>query len=113
MKKETITVEKLKELVAEYIRLEQDPLENSTEWAYVALEPELKASEAMTLAFLKQMNKEEFDGMCPFFFDVMRRFKSSEMLQIIEAHYAEYYGTGRETDLYRTYISGLRYEVKL
>ena len=111
MKKEQITVERLKALVAEYARKENEPYGHPVEWAYVMLEPDLIASREITLEFLKQMSKEEFDVMLNFFLDVMKKFKSAEFLSIIESHYLKYYGENKETEAYIENIDGLEAEV--
>ena len=61
--KSKITVEQLKELVQEFIALEDDKEMDSGEWAYVMLEPMLIANEEVTLNYLKQINEEEFRAL--------------------------------------------------
>ena len=112
--KTQITVERLKELVREYIVLRNDEMENSTEWAYVMLEPDLIANEEVTLRYLMQINKDEFDvlGENHWFEHIVGTFKSQEMLNIIQMKYKSFFGESIDTEFYREYIDGLRNCVK-
>lgn len=107
--KNKITVERLKELVREYIILRNDEMENSTEWAYVMLEPDLIANEEVTLRYLMQINKDEFDvlGEDNWFEHIVGKFRSQEMLNIIQMQYKKFYGESTDTEFYREYIEGL------
>ena len=114
MKKDKITVERLKALVQEYITLRNDEMENSTEWAYVVLEPDLQACEEVTLNYLMQINEEEFValGEDHFFETILRKFKSVEILNVIRAKYTAFFGEDTETDFYRDSIEGLQHCIK-
>ena len=107
--KTKITVERLKELVREYIILRNDEMENSTEWAYVMLEPDLIANEEVTLRYLMQINKDEFDvlGEDNWFEHIVGKFRSQEMLNIIQMQYKKFYGESTDTEFYRESIEGL------
>ena len=110
-----VTVEKLKELVQEFMRLEQDEYENSTEWAYVALEPDLIRSHDVTLAYLKQIDsKEEFVslGENSFLEEILDHFQSAAIYGAIEEQYAKFFGTAKETPFYKEFIEGLDKIVK-
>ena len=114
MMKDKITVERLKALVQEYITLRNDEMENSTEWAYVALEPDLLACEEVTLNYLMQINEEEFVALGDdHWFDViLSKFKSVEILNVILSQYANFYGEDTETDFYQDSIKDLHYWIK-
>ena len=107
--KTKITVERLKELVREYIILRNDEMENSTEWAYVMLEPDLIANEEVTLRYLMQINKDEFDvlGEDRWLEYIVEKFKSQEMLDVILAKYRDFFGESIDTEFYRKSIEGL------
>ncbi len=85
--KNKMTVDKLKALIKEFIILEQNEMEDSTEWAYVNLEPELTKNEDIILEFLKQMTQDEFITIAnnSWFEDVLCKFNSIEMLNIIKS----------------------------
>lgn len=105
--KKTITVDYLKRIVQDYIRVEQDEMENSTEWAYVYLEPEILSSKEATLGFLKGMVKLEFDAIAYLFDEIVYKFNSVEILSVIQNKYAEFYGDNKNTDIYNESIKGL------
>ena len=108
--KSHITVEQLRELVNMFMIFEQDPNEDSTEWAYACLEPALVECERITLDYLRQISKREFDalGENGYFEDILRRFPSVEILDVIEMRYLDFYGDNKNTDFYRENIAGLR-----
>ena len=112
--KNSITVERLKELVQEYMILRNDEMENSTEWAYVMLEPDLIANEEVTLRYLMQINEEEFDalGEDQWFEYIVGKFKSQEMLNVILAKYKNFFGESTDTEFYRDNIEGLNNCIK-
>ena len=107
--KTKITVERLKELVRKYIVLRNDEMEDSTEWAYVMLEPDLIANEEVTLRYLMQINKDEFDvlGEDRWLEYIVEKFKSQEMLDVILAKYRDFFGESIDTEFYRESIEGL------
>lgn len=108
--KNKITVERLNDLVRKYIILRNDEMENHTEWAYVMLEPDLLANEEVTLSYLMQINKEEFDvlGEDHFFSIILNKFKSAKILNVILSQYAKFYGEDTCTHFYRDSIEGLQ-----
>ncbi len=110
MMKNEITVERLKALVQEYMVLEKDEMENSTEWAYVALEPALVACKEVTLNYLMQIDKDEFItlGENHYFEDILSKFKSAEILNLMLLQYANFFGQDASTDFYHDSINGLR-----
>ena len=110
MMKNKITVERLKELIQNYILLRNDEMENHTEWAYVMLEPDLIVNEEVTLHYFMQINKEEFDalGEDHLFETILRKFKSVEILNVILAKYASFYGADTTTPFYQDCIEGLK-----
>ena len=112
--KSKITVEHLRKLVQEFIAMEKDETEDSTEWAYVALEPDLLKCEEVTLNYLTQINKEEFIalGENHWFDDILRKFKSSEILNTIYLKYNEFYGEEKTTDFYINSIEDLENYIK-
>lgn len=114
MMKNKITVDRLKALVQEYMVLEKDKMENSTEWAYVMLEPDLLACEEVTLNYLKQIEEEEFVtlGENQWFESIICKFKSAEILNVILTKYADFYGEDTETDFYQNSIEGLHNCIK-
>ena len=107
--KTTITVERLKELVQEFMILRQDVYEHAEEWAYVMLEPDLIQSREVTLAYLEQMTKEEFISFAEngFFGHILNKFKSAEMYNVIEARYEKHFGTNRDDQFYLDYVKRL------
>ena len=111
MMKNKITVERLKELIQNYILLRNDEMENHTEWAYVMLEPNLLACEDVTLNYLMQINKEEFVvlGEDQWFDCILSKFKSVEILNVILAKYAFFFGENTQTDFYRESMKGLHH----
>ena len=111
---EKITVNRLKSLVQEFIIKEKDEMENSTEWAYVMLEPVLVESLSVTLDYLNQITEEEFNvlGENHWFEHIVGKFKSAEVLDIICLTYHKFYGESTDTEFYRDNIEGLRNCIK-
>ena len=109
-----ITAKKLKELVQEFIRLEKDEGIDSTEWAYVALEPDLIASQEVTLEYLQSISKEEFItlGENGWFEHILSHFKSTEIYEVIDLQYVNFFGTDKKTCFYEEYIADLKCYVK-
>ena len=112
--KNSITGERLKALIQEYIILRNDEMENSTEWAYVMLEPDLIANEEVTLRYLMQINKDEFDvlGEDNWFEHIVGKFRSQEMLNIIQMQYKKFYGGSTDTEFYHNNIECLKNCIK-
>lgn len=112
--KSKITVEHLRKMVQEFIAMEKDETEDSTEWAYVALEPDLLKCEEVTLKYLTQINKDEFIalGENHWFYSILHKFKSSEILNTIHLKYVEFYGEEKTTDFYINSIEGLESYIK-
>lgn len=109
--KNEITIEKLNELVQKYVILRNDETENHTEWAYVMLEPDLIKNEEVTLSYLMQISKDEFDvlGEDHFFETILRKFKSVKILNVILSQYAKFYGEDTSTPFYQDSIKGLHH----
>ena len=86
-----------------------DERENSTEWAYVMLEPDLTANEEVTLRYLMQISKDEFDvlGEDHWFDDILKKFKSVEILNVIHAQYIKFYGNDKTSGFYQDSIEYL------
>ena len=112
--KKTLTVEHLKKLVREFIAKEKDKTEDSTEWIYVMLEPDLLKCENVTLQYLTQINKEEFTvlGENHLYDSILRKFKSAEILNTIHLKYSEFYSKEKTTDFYINSIEGLENYIK-
>lgn len=109
-----ISVEKLKELVQTYMTMENDPLEESTDWCYACLEPALIESRETTLKYLQQITKEEFVllGENGLFEHILGRFKSAEIYSEIEKQYTTFFDEDKDTDFYKEYIGYLSSLVK-
>ena len=109
MDQNRITVDRLRELVQKFIVLEKDEMENSTEWAYVMLEPALIECEEVTLHYLKHLSTEEFKvlGDNSWFEHILCKFQSVEILDTIQAQYFQFFGDSKDTDFYRDNIVGL------
>ena len=112
--KNQITVERLKELVKEFMVLEKDEFGHSSEWAYVMLEPALIECYEVTLKYLKQIDKDEFIalGENHWFSVILTKFKSLEMLNIILSQYKIFFGESIDTEFYRDSIKGLENCIK-
>lgn len=111
-KKEDISVQKIKDFTKKYISLMQDEHEDSGEWAYVMLEPYLMKDCTVTTDFLKQMDKTEFDAIAYCFSEIVYKFQSVKMIEIIETLYLQFYGNDKTTEFYHDNIEGLRNCIK-
>lgn len=110
--KNEITIEQLNSLVQEYIALEQNEMENSTEWAYAVLEPALLISETVTLNFLRQVERIAFEAIAYCFESIIIKFQSAAILREIEELYEKFYGSDENTDFYLDNIKGLKNCIK-
>lgn len=111
MKKEQITVEMLKEITKEYIRQENDEMENSTDYAYFALEPKLLKNEEVTTEFLKQSSKDEYDAIAYLFYDIVYKFQSLSLIDLIESLYSKFHGEN-DSEFYNEYVDNLQKCIK-
>lgn len=105
-----ITVNELKKMIQKFMALEQDEEANSTEWAYVMLEPALLESQEVTLDYLAQIeNKEEFMalGENSWFSYILGHFESAEIHNAIEERYARFFGADKDTPFYKEHIEKL------
>ena len=108
MPKKEVSVEYLRSLTLRYIELLHSETENSTEWAYVMLEPDLLADATVTLAFFRTLGRKEFEALGPYYEDVMQKWKDSALVNLLEDLYSIYYGENRDTEFYREFLCGLR-----
>ena len=107
--KTMITVERLRELVQEFMIVNKDASGHPAEWAYAYLEPDLIQSREVTLAYLEQMTKEEFISFAEngFFDHILDKFESAAIYNVIEAQYENFFGTNRDDPFYLEYLIGL------
>ena len=106
-KSEPITVEMLREEAANWVV--QDG-ENPGAWSMFVLEilQKMKWDYNITMQYLLQISKEQFDFVCEAIDEVVYSFQRSEMVDLIETLYHKFCGESTETDLYRDTIAGLR-----
>jgi hypothetical protein len=111
-KKEVVTFEMLKDLTQTYVSLLKNPMEESTDWAYACLEPVICKSSEATTALIEQLDAEEFDAIAPYFRDIIRKFQSPYLVEVIEKLYQAYHGNDTESEYYVLYIKGIRKHLK-
>jgi len=105
--KEVITVEKIKAIVAQYIEFAEKEPAGATDWADIFIEPELFVSHDVTLEFIKTTEKDEFEAVADYFFELVSKFHSEELLAAIKAQYIKLYGDNTDTEIYRVDIACL------
>ncbi len=62
----------------------------------------------ITMQYLSQISKEQFDFVCDAIDEVVFCFQKAEMVDLIESLYYKFYGASTDTDSYREAIAGLR-----
>lgn len=88
---ELVSVSVLKEDVKAYIRLETNGA-NGWEWYCTCALDNLLKSESVTLAYVNQMSKEEFDVTISLSFDIVKKFQSLPVAYAFVSAYKKYYG---------------------
>ena len=102
-----ISVDSLKENIQVYMRLEKDN-ENGWGWLYSCALDDFLKSEDVTLAYVNQMTKDEFDVMISLSSDIVAKLKSVELANAFINIYKKYYGQGLEDNyLYQNEIQPL------
>ena len=107
-KNEQVTVEKIKEMVLYCIDEEKKGEVGADVGYYIYVVSALKKNKDVTMAYYRQMEKEEFDLACEVFEEIVYHFQSPEMAELAETLYRKYYGDDTESDLYRECIANLR-----
>ena len=110
-KNETITSDVLTKEIANWV--EQDS-ENPGAWNMFILVTlkKLKYDYNVTMQYLSQITKDQFDFICEAFDEVVHHFQKIEMIEHIESLYQNFYGNDKDTDLYRENIAILRACIK-
>lgn len=106
-KNEPVTVASLKQEIAVWVAQNR---ESPGAWSMFILDTlqKMKKDYDITMQYLSQISKEQFDFVCEAIDEVVYSFQRSEMVDLIESLYHKFYGESTETDLYRDTIAGLR-----
>ncbi len=72
----------------------------------------MKLDYDVTMQYLANIKKEQFDFICEAIDEVVYHFQKTEMVELIESLYIKFYGEDRNTDFYNDNIKMLRKCVK-
>ena len=95
--KKIVSVDTLKENVQVYMRLEEEN-SNGWEWYCTCALEDLLQNENVTLAYIQQMTKGEFDVTISLSLDIVTKFKSVDLACAFVNVYEKYYGQGVDED---------------
>lgn len=103
----SITCDSITQEIAVWIKQEE---EGGGAWSMFVLHTlkDLKRDYRITMEYLSAISKEQFDFVCDAIEEVVYHFQKEEMVDLIEALYAKFYGEEKNTELYRENIAGLR-----
>ena len=106
-KSETVTVESLNSEISTWVEQDRD---NPGAWSMFVLHTlkKMQRDYNVTMEYLAQVTKEQFDFVCEAIEEVVYHFQRIEMVDLIEARYREFYGEEYGTVLYIESISALR-----
>ena len=105
-KSETVTVESLNSEISTWVEHDRD---NPGAWNMFVLHTlkKMQRDYNVTMDYLAQITKEQFDFVCEAIEEVVYHFQRIEMVDLIEARYREFYGDDYGTELYTHSISSL------
>ncbi|MBQ7364316.1 MAG: hypothetical protein IJW46_01815 [Clostridia bacterium] len=102
-----VTVETLKALSMQYHLNAGNENVNVAQWAVLHFAPALLTDYEISLAFIDQMTKSEFDAASSFFGAMIRKFQSLDMVEKIETVYHRFYST-TNNEIYRETVANIR-----
>ena len=104
---EKVTAEAIREQVATWIEQDGD---GGGAWNMFTLRTlkDLKRDYSVTMEYLANITKEQFDYVCEAIDEVVYHFQSVEMVELIETLYKQFYGDDKSTALYRENIKDLK-----
>lgn len=105
-KNNSITVAVLNEEIATWVAQDQG---NPGAWSMFTLVTLKKMQQDydITMQYLSQISKEQFDFVCEGIEEVVFCFQKVEMVELIESLYHKFYGESKDTDFYHNNIEGL------
>lgn len=105
-KNESITMYTLNQEISEWIKQDH---ENPGAWSMFTLITlkKLKQDYDITMQYLAQISKEQFDFISPIFDEIVFYFQRLEMVELIKNLYNKFYGENKDTELYHDSIEGL------
>ena len=106
-KNDSLSVEVLNREIADWV--EQDS-ESPGAWDMFLLVTvkKMKSDYGVTMQYLSQISKEQFDFVCEGIEEIVHHFQKLEMVELIESQYHKFYGDRKDTEFYRDNIEGLR-----
>ena len=106
-KSETVTAAELRAQIADLVAHDH---EGEGSWSTFTLSTlkDLQLDYAVTMEYFSTITKEQYDFICEGIEDVVYHFQRIEMVELLEALYAKFYGCDRDTELYRYSIEPLR-----
>ena len=95
--KKVVSVDTLKENVQVYLRLERENA-NGWEWYCTCALEDLLQNENVTLSYIQQITKEEFNVTISLSLDIVTKFKSVDLACAFVNAYKKYYEQGMDVE---------------
>lgn len=105
-KNKPITVDSLNKEIANWVEQDQ---KNPGAWNMFSLVTlkEMQRDYDITMQYLSQITKEQYDFVCSAIEEVVYHFQKMEMVDLIESLYHKFYGESCDTEFYCDYIKEL------
>ena len=110
-KNESVTVVSLNQEIETWIEQDQESPGAWSMFMLVTLK-KLQQDYEITMQYLTQISKEQFDFVCPVIDEIVYSFQKMEMVELIENLYHKFYGASKDTEIYCDSIEGLRNCIK-
>ena len=104
---EQITVEMLNNEIAGWVK-DDKVSPGAWDMFYSITLKKLKKNYDITMQYLTQITKEQFDFVCDAIDEVVYSFQKIEMVELIESLFHKFYGQSTDTEFYKNNIKGLR-----
>lgn len=106
-KNEQITVELLNNEIAGWVK-DDNVSPGAWDMFYSVTLKKLKNNYDITMQYLTQITKEQYDFVCDAIDEVVYHFQKIEMVELIENLYYKFYGQSTNTEFYNDNIKGLK-----
>lgn len=110
-KNDSLSVEVLNREIANWV--EQDPVSpGAWDMFFTVTIKKMKSDYDVTMQYLSQISKEQFDFVCEGIEEVVHHFQKLEMVELIESQYHNFYGESKDTEFYHNNIECLKNCIK-
>ena len=110
-KNDSVSVEILNSEIADWVEQDQES-PGAWDMFLMVTVKKMKSDYSVTMQYLSQISKEQFDFVCEGIEEVVYHFQRIEMVELIESQYHKFYGENKDTEFYHDNIEGLRNCIK-